>query len=319
MFNNVANGLIGTPYENLPVSEKQQLVEAACVKANAHDFITRLGNGYDTSVGDRAGLLSGGQKQRIAIARSIVSNPRILILDEATSALDASSEDIVQDALDKAAAGRTTIVIAHKLATVRNADNIVVLDRGQMVEQGTHDYLVALGGVYSQLASVQDLGAVDVIHSKGKPKDADIERQKSSLDPGSEKECIPRPEFVDVDLENNVRSNKDDYKDSTKKPMISLIGCLYILFGEQPRIIQMRFAVTFLACMLAGLTYMGEALIFGKFIQLFEDQDYDLAEGGRLIGLFFFILALGNLLCYGVVAYQANVLDQVFKMVRART
>jgi ATP-binding cassette subfamily B (MDR/TAP) protein 1 len=106
----------------------------ACKDANAADFVETLADGYDTNVGERAGLLSGGQKQRIAIARSIISNPPILLLDEATSALDANSEAVVQQALDKVSQSRTTIVIAHKLATVMRADNIIVLGQGKVLE-----------------------------------------------------------------------------------------------------------------------------------------------------------------------------------------
>lgn len=108
-------------------------------------------------MGQRGGLLSGGQKQRIAIARSIVSDPKILLLDEATSALDPYAEQVVQEALDRAAKGRTTIVIAHKLATIRNADNIVVMDKGKIVEQGTHESLLLNNGTYARLVRIQDL------------------------------------------------------------------------------------------------------------------------------------------------------------------
>ena len=118
-----------------------------------------LPNGYDSPIGERGGLLSGGQKQRIAIARSIISEPKILLLDEATSALDPHAEGIVQQALDRASKNRTTIVIAHKLATIRNADNIVVMSKGRIVEQGQHSELVARGGAYASLVKAQDLSA----------------------------------------------------------------------------------------------------------------------------------------------------------------
>lgn len=130
-------------------------VKAAAQAAFADEFITALPQGYDTFLGERGVRLSGGQRQRIAIARAMLKNPPLLLLDEATSALDAESERMVQAALESAMQGRTTLVIAHRLATVTRADHIVVLDHGQLVEQGTHAELVAHGGVYAGLAALQ--------------------------------------------------------------------------------------------------------------------------------------------------------------------
>ena len=130
-------------------------VEAAARAAHAEEFIKRLEDGYDTEVGERGVMLSGGQRQRIAIARAILRNAPILLLDEATSALDAESETLVQTALDGLMEGRTTIVIAHRLATVLKADRILVLDGGVIVEEGTHQSLIEKGGIYARLASLQ--------------------------------------------------------------------------------------------------------------------------------------------------------------------
>ncbi len=136
----------------------QSEIETAARAANIHDFVMGLPDGYDTTVGERGYRLSGGEKQRVALARVILKNPRILVLDEATSSLDSESEALIQDALKRVMAGRTSIVIAHRLSTILAADLILVMDRGKIVEQGTHDQLLATGGLYSQLYETQFRG-----------------------------------------------------------------------------------------------------------------------------------------------------------------
>jgi ATP-binding cassette, subfamily B, bacterial MsbA len=128
---------------------------AAAKAANAHDFITAMANGYDSQIGEMGMQLSGGQRQRLAIARALLKDAPILILDEATSALDVDSERLVQDALEKLMSTRTTLVIAHRLSTIRNADRIVVLVDGSVVEEGTHDELLARKSEYSRLYALQ--------------------------------------------------------------------------------------------------------------------------------------------------------------------
>jgi subfamily B ATP-binding cassette protein MsbA len=132
-------------------------IEQAALQAHAHEFISHLPLGYNTVIGDRGMKLSGGERQRIAIARALLKNPPILILDEATSQLDTEAERIVQEALDRLMQGRTVFVIAHRLSTVRNAQRIIVLDKGAIVEQGTHNELISHGGLYRRLYSLQEL------------------------------------------------------------------------------------------------------------------------------------------------------------------
>ncbi|HVV54639.1 MAG TPA: ABC transporter ATP-binding protein, partial [Mucilaginibacter sp.] len=150
IFNNIAFGKTG-------VSREQ--VEAAARIANAHDFIMATDKGYDTNIGDRGAKLSGGQRQRICIARAVLNNPPIMLLDEATSALDTESEKLVQEALNNLMKNRTSLIIAHRLSTIQNADMIVVLEEGQIVEQGTHQQLVQKNGLYKRLIDMQAFNA----------------------------------------------------------------------------------------------------------------------------------------------------------------
>nr|CAD7571680.1 unnamed protein product [Timema californicum] len=204
-------------------------------EANAHDFVSKLPQGYDTLVGERGAQLSGGQKQRIAIARALVRNPHILLLDEATSALDTSSEAKVQAALDKASTGRTTIIVAHRLSTIRQADKIVALSDGQVAEQGTHEQLMALKGQYHNLVMAQ-------VNMVGRPRHLSVTSDKSveeddirsitkSFVP-EEKEQEEKSSMMEV-----LRLNKQEWPYIMIGCICSIImGCAFpifaVLFGE---------------------------------------------------------------------------------------
>ena len=146
IFNNIAFGIKD--------KSKDEIV-AAAKAANAHDFILNQQAGYETVIGDRGNKLSGGQKQRLSIARALLKNPDILILDEATSSLDAESEKLVQDALNNLMHSRTSLVIAHRLSTIKNADIIIVLNNGEIIEQGSHEDLITKDGFYRKMIELQ--------------------------------------------------------------------------------------------------------------------------------------------------------------------
>ena len=150
-----------TVYNNILMGKEdasEDEVMKATKIANAHQFIENLPEQYQTNIGDDGSKLSGGQKQRLSIARAVLKNPPIMILDEATSALDTESERFVQDALDKMMENRTSLVIAHRLSTIQKADHIVVMERGEIVEQGTHDELMVHNGTYKKLVELQNFG-----------------------------------------------------------------------------------------------------------------------------------------------------------------
>ncbi|KAG8998635.1 GTPase-activating protein, partial [Tulasnella sp. 427] len=302
---NVAHGLIGSRFENLPEDEKFNLIKDACVKANAHAFIDKLPLGYDTMVGERGFLLSGGQKQRIAIARAIVSDPRILLLDEATSALDTQSEGIVQDALDKAAAGRTTITIAHRLSTIRDADQIYVVGAGEIIEHGTHNELLAdENGAYSQLVSAQKLKGRD-------PASRESEPQGETTAEGSEAgNGLMTKEEVEEALNDEKplartntgsgRSLASEIIEKKKKDGWGRFGdkeygmpYLFKRMGLINKEDMPLYIGGVVAAIASGMVYPSFGVVFGKAISAFSIQDrHELRHAGDRNALWLFLIAI---------------------------
>jgi ATP-binding cassette subfamily B (MDR/TAP) protein 1 len=288
IYHNVLNGLRITNAETLSEEQKRELVVNACKQANAHDFIQKLPQGYDTSAGERAGLLSGGQKQRIAIARSIVSDPKILLLDEATSALDSESERAVSVALEKASRGRTTVMIAHKLSTVANADNIVVLDKGVIVEQGTHAELLEKAGHYSRLLQAQ--GAVS--------------KDNSGRETPIEEETVTKTISRKLTRQTTQTGGLTEIAAPLESEEISrgrsIFYCMYKMYAENPSMIwpTLLGVASALTC---GAAYPLQAFFFSRLVTVFGAPPDKMVDRGNFWALMFFVLGISQFASFVVL------------------
>ncbi|KAI7890516.1 P-loop containing nucleoside triphosphate hydrolase protein [Mucor mucedo] len=275
-----------------------------CKKANCHSFISQLPDGYETLVGEHGGMLSGGQKQRIAIARAILKNPSILLLDEATSALDTQSERLVQTALDAASADRTTIVIAHRLSTIRNADLIVVMAAGDLIEQGNHNDLLALNGVYADLVRKQEIATKQVGSTVEELDSEELlkrEQQEIETEKHRQEDALINEKDTTVNLfKTTSRASVDAYelklrkeKDERKVAMKQSVPIKKVL-------LQMRSEWPLLALGIAGAAIAGAvfpcfALIFAKVIAQLVDPSLvppGPMEGTNLYAFLFVIIGV---------------------------
>ncbi|KAF5878245.1 putative abc transporter protein [Botrytis fragariae] len=284
---NVEYGLIGSEWELENAEMKRKLVIEACKEAFADEYITKLPLGYDTQVGDAGIKLSGGQRQRLAIARSIIKRPKILILDEATSAIDVRGEQIVQAALDKVSEGRTTITIAHRLSTIKKADKIVVLKKGKLVEEGTHEGLLSNpDGAYSALVNAQQLSLGDVY------------QEGSNL-----------VETVDPLIREMSAAEKEKEQEEAvaykPKGLVRSLG----LFLYEQRARSQWYLMLVIGAIAAGAAYPIQAYLFAQIISVFSLTGPRLKAATEHYALMFFILGLGAGVAWFIMGYSSTIIS----------
>lgn len=291
ILNNVAYGLIGSESESVSEERKKELVIEACKESFADEFIDRLPDGYNTMVGDGGTKLSGGQRQRISIARAVIKKPKILILDEATSAIDVRGERIVQAALDKVSQGRTTITIAHRLSTIKKADTIVVLQKGRVVEKGTHEELLKdETGVYYGLVNAQQL-------SLGEPTDADDSDSPEEEDLAN---ILSREKSAALSATDHVQEK------AVYKPQ-GLVGSLGRLLYEQ-RSRFPSYGLTILFCMCIATASPLQAYLFAKIIVVFQynPASSEFMDESRFWSLMWAVLAICTGFSYFIVGFVST-------------
>ncbi|KAK9702026.1 hypothetical protein K7432_011439 [Basidiobolus ranarum] len=298
ILDNIAHGLLNSSTSPLKKEELDELCIEAAKLANAHNFIIKLPDGYNTNVGEGGLLLSGGQKQRIALARAIVSDPKILLLDEATSALDVTSERLIQESLEKATKNRTTVIIAHRLSTVKKADNIVVMTEGKILEQGTHDQLLSLKSAYYHLVEAQSFSSSESTEANLKlaPKKMSAESIDSTMAKSDGPLLLKdEPQFLssDEDAEKNQSSSTKLHLSvfTVMKKVCRLIKpeALYVVGG-------------LLTSIIIGGAYSAEAILFSHMIDALSMRN-DLPKLESQVNLYsfwFLMVALIEFTAYSV-------------------
>ncbi|KAM0616310.1 hypothetical protein ACHAP0_002504 [Verticillium nonalfalfae] len=311
IYKNVEHGLIGTEWECEAHHVKAKLVEEACRDAFADEFIVRLPDGYQTAVGESGIKLSGGQRQRLAIARAIIKKPKILILDEATSAIDVRSEQIVQAALDRACRGRTTIVIAHRLGTIKKAHNIVLLRHGKVVQQGTHESLMKeVGGAYHTLATAQQLDMGDDMQEDFDEKAVSQDRRSRRRSRDSWRSL----ELDDDDSDDDLLDAEESLLRVMKGPdqRTGRIGRLLRPFGSFGTLLSEQtsrwpvYTVILIGALGAGASTPVQAYLFANLVSLFSFWGSFLMEMADYRCLWFFYLAVGVGLSYLALCWSTT-------------
>jgi ATP-binding cassette subfamily B (MDR/TAP) protein 1 len=274
------------------------MVIQSCIEVGAHSFIEGLPNGYETKVGDKGNHLSGGQKQRIGIARAIISSPKILIFDEATSGLDIESERIVEAAIQKVSKDTTTIIITHKLSLVQQADQIVLLKKGQVLEKGTHHSLLGMNGRYMRFYEAQQLEAT--IQAKVSPRSLEINDPRDKEEYSFDETFQPSKTYEDTPAAVTSALN------------LSLIQCLYSIIAEHP-LLKWLFIAILPACILAGGVYPAQAIIFGHSVAGFDQSNGNIQKYENFWSLMWFIIALATFFVFLTMGTLSSIMGTTTK------